>query len=126
MRLQKEVQFLDFVLLNPGLDDLLAVFRADAFDFAQPFGLLLDDGQGLLAEMRDNAFSFLRPDAFNQTRTEIAHDAFWRGGQTLHKTGHMQLTAIFGVFFPFPLHRQQLANMHTWERANNGRQIITK
>ena len=34
MRLQKEVQFFDFALLNPGFGDLIAVLPADALHFA--------------------------------------------------------------------------------------------
>src|SRR5258708_19355226 len=126
MGLQKEVEFFDFVLFSPGFSNLLAILHTYPFYLAQSFRLLFDNRQGLLTKVLDDASGFLWPNALNQSRTQVAGNAFWRSWQALSETGNVELTAILRVLLPFSFDRQQFANVHTWESSNNGRQIIAK
>src|SRR6266567_4234595 len=126
IRLQEEVQFLDFALLGPGLYNLLAIPGAHTLDLVQALRLLLDDGKGLLAEVLHNEFRLLRSDTLYQARAKVAGNAFDGSWQALCKAPDVQLAAILGIAFPFTFNRQQLTNVDAGQGTNNGGQVIAK
>src|SRR6266566_1710019 len=98
MRLQKEVKFFDLALFSPGFCNLLAVLRADPFHLTQSFGLLFDNRQRLFSKVLDDALGLLRPNALDQTRTQVARDSLDRSRQALGETDHVELATILRVF----------------------------
>src|SRR5260221_8652542 len=126
VRLQEEVQFLDFALLGPGFYNLLAIPGTHPLDLAQALRLLLDDGKGLLSEVLHDEFRLLRSDTLYQAGAKVAGNAFDGSWQALCKAPDVQLPAILGIALPFTFNRQQLANVDAGQSADNGGQVIAK
>ncbi len=73
--LEKHHDLADDLLLGPGAGDPLLALGADALEFPQPFGVLLDDLEHRLAKGLDQLLREVRPDALDHARAQVLLDA---------------------------------------------------
>ena len=89
----------------------------------QPAWLLLDDLQGVQAEVVDDPLGDLRADALDQPGAEVAADALDGGRQHGGVGLDLELLAVLGMGGPAALHPQGLAGLGAQQRADDGEQV---
>ena len=86
-------------------------------------GFVLDDVEGVRAEVFDDAVGDARADALDQAGAQIAADALDRRGQEGGVVLDGELLAVLRVGAPAALHAQRFARLRPEQRADDGQQI---
>ena len=71
MPLQKHHHFPHHLMLPPGLFDHLQLFLGNTGNLEQPADIVFKDIQGMFLEVPDNPGRGFRPDAMDQSRTQV-------------------------------------------------------
>ncbi len=122
MRLQKDHDLPDFLLLGPGPFDHFDSFSADTLYFRQPIHLLLDHLKGFLAEFFHNPFGHYRADALDKPGTQIFSNAIDGSRDLRMVVGYLELLAVSGVMHPFALHGDDLPHRRGRYVSHHGHQ----
>ena len=110
--LQKEHDILDLPLLLPSLFDPLHAELPDPGDLVEAVRLLLNDAQGVRAELADDLAGKFGADSLDQAGAQIFFHAEDRGGKGLLIALHGELPAVLGIDPPAALHDQDRAHVH--------------
>ncbi len=121
--LQEEHDLLDRLLFLPGVGDLLGAFGAETGDLDEALGLLLDDPQGVDAEVLGDAVGEDRPDALDQPGPQIAPDALDGGRQHGRVVLDVELLAVLRMRPPAALHPEGFTDLGTEQRADHREEI---
>lgn len=121
--LEEDHDLLDRLLFLPGRGDHLRPLRAESGHLHEALRVLLDDVQGVDAEVGGDAVGHDRPDALDQARSEVAADALDGRREDRRVVVDLELLAELRVRGPTPLHPQGLAGLGTEERADDGEQV---
>lgn len=116
--LQEDHDVPDGPLGCPCLGDLAAPCGADPFHLAQPAGVLVDDGEGLHAELLHQAPGKLLADALHEPRAQVALDARKGRGSDSRKGFDLELLAELGVDRPLAREAQAFAGLDAGEVAH--------
>jgi hypothetical protein len=79
--------------------DLLDAFGTDAVDFGQPLAVVLDDVEGVHAELGNDEFGKLRSDPLDKSAAEVLLQSEECGGHGFLVALHDKLTAVLTVDF---------------------------
>ena len=121
--LEKDHHLLDGFLLLPGRADHLGALGAETRHLDQPCGLLLDDVEGVRAEVLHDAVGDPRADALDEAGSQIAADALDGGGQHGGVVLDGELLAVLRVGAPAALHAERFAGLRAEECPDDGEEV---
>ena len=104
--------------------DLLDAFGTDAVDFGQPLAVVLDDVEGVHAELGDNELGELRPDALDKSAAEVFLQSKECGGHGFLVALHDKLTAVLTVDFPLTVSDKHGTYGHVEHVADKGDEVV--
>ena len=113
----------DYLLLRPRILDPPPAFGADAVHVLQPGGLLFDDVEYLLAELRHQLPGIHGADAFHHAAAQIFLDPFPGGGRGAVEHVGAELAAKLPVMDPVAFGRDPFPGAHRSQGANHGHQV---
>ena len=123
MRLEEHHHVLDLPLLDPRRRDPLAADGADPLDLGQAGGLLVDDLQGLHAEVPDEPLGHDLADAAHEPRAEVLLDAHERCRFHGDVGLDAELLAVLLVGRPAARQAQALPRLHAKQVAHGGHEV---
>ena len=118
--LQEDHDLLDGLLLGPRVLDARAAFRAEAGNFDQAVGLIVDDVHDVGAEVADHPFGHDRADALDQARPQVPADALLGGGQDGRVGVDLELPAELEMGSPPAAQPERLADLRSQQRPDRG------
>jgi hypothetical protein len=121
--LQEDHDLLDGLLLGPRVLDAGAAFRAEAGDFDEAAGLVVDDVHDAGAEVADHPFGHDRADALDQAGSQVPADALLGGGQHGRVGLDIELPAVLEVGTPAAAQPERLADLRPKQRADRGDEL---
>lgn len=104
--------------------DLPDAFGTDAVDFGQPLAVVLDDVEGVHAELGDDEFRKLRSDPLDKSTAEVLLQSEECGGHGFLVALHDKLTAILTVDFPFAVSDEHGAYGDVEHVADKGDEVV--
>ena len=123
MRLEEHHHIFDLPLLDPCLSDPLAPNGADPLHLDEALGLLVDDLQGLHAEVLHEPLGHDLADPLYEARAEVLLDAHERGGLHGDVGIDAELLAVLLVRHPLSGEAQTLARLNAEQVADGGDEI---
>lgn len=119
---QEEHDVFDLFLFHPGGSNLGRALGADVGDFAQAFGFVFDDVEGVRAKGGDDAVGEFGANAFDEAGAKIAANGIYGGGEGLLADFDLELVAVFGVVGVVALEFDVFARGQLGEVADEGDQ----
>jgi hypothetical protein len=123
VRLEEHHHVLDLPLLDPRAGDALAAHRTDPLDLDEALGLLVDDLQGLHAEVSDQTLGHHLADAAHEAGAEVLLDADERRRLDRDVRLDLELLAVLLVGRPATRQSQALSRLHAKE-VTHGRHEV--
>ena len=124
MSLKKQHDILNLFLLLPARFDALHANFSDSLHLNQGIRIFLDNLQGILPKLFYNPSCKLRTNPFDQSGTQIFFNAIDCRRECLFKLLHRKLPAIFGIYLPESLQRQNRAHMRIRHRPYHSDKIF--
>ena len=120
---EEEHDFADHFLLGPGGADLLAASLADAGDFFETDGKLIDDGEDLFVEFLHQLLGVDRADALDQAAAEVFFDPFARGRRAAMNGTGLELKPVLAVLHPNTLRGDPLSGGNIRDVSHHGHKV---
>ena len=111
MALQEHHDFADRLLIGPAGGDAVEPDLANAAHLKQPMRRRFDDVEHCLAERRYEPLGEMRPNAFDQPRSQIALDALARGRRCHLQELGAELRPVLAMLLPMAARLDVLAGM---------------
>ena len=108
------------LLLAEGLGNLNPALLAHLGDLLQPFGMLAEDGEGLLAEVAHDQLGRGGAHALDQPAAQVPLDTQEGGGLHEGAAGALQLPAVLRMLHPFSGEHRLLALGQLGQGAHHG------
>ena len=93
-------------------------------NLGQPLAVVLDDVEGVHAELDDDEFGELRSDALDKSAAEVLLQSEECGGHGFLVALHYKLTAILPVDFPLTIRDEHSAYGHVEHITDKGDEVV--